>query len=72
MTALATIRVGSPYTGEVVGEAPVSDGERKRALLDAGRSYRDELSRHERARILLAVADAITARRGELAARRSR
>src|SRR6202030_1536786 len=41
---------------------------RTRALLDAGASYRDELSRHERSRILFAVADAITARREELAA----
>jgi aldehyde dehydrogenase (NAD+) len=67
MTALATLRVHSPYSGELVGEAPLADLARTRAMLDAGASYVDELPRHERSRILFAVADALTGRLQELA-----
>jgi putative phosphonoacetaldehyde dehydrogenase len=63
----ATLPVHSPYSGELVGEAPVADLARTRAMLDAGASYRDELSRHERSRILFAVADVLAGRAGELA-----
>jgi len=67
MTTFATLPVRSPYSGELVGEAPLSDSARTRAVLDAGASYADELPRHERSRILFAVADALTARLRELA-----
>jgi phosphonoacetaldehyde dehydrogenase len=68
MTALATIPVHSPYGGELVGEAPAADFAQTRAMLDAGASYTDELSRHERSQILFGVADALASRREELAA----
>jgi phosphonoacetaldehyde dehydrogenase len=68
MTAVATLPVRSPWSGELVGEAPLSDGARTRALLDAAAGFRDELSRHERSQILFAVADALSRRREELAA----
>jgi aldehyde dehydrogenase (NAD+) len=67
MTTLATLPVRSPYSGELVGEAPLADSARTRTMLDAGASYVDELPRHERSRILFAVADALTARLHELA-----
>jgi putative phosphonoacetaldehyde dehydrogenase len=67
-TATATLPVTSPYTGELVGEAPLADREQTRELLDAGAAYRDRLSRHERSEILFAVAGQLKARRDELAA----
>jgi phosphonoacetaldehyde dehydrogenase len=67
MTATATLPVHSPYTGELVGEAPLTGPEQLRELLDAGAAYKNELSRHERSQILFAVADAIGQRREELA-----
>jgi aldehyde dehydrogenase (NAD+) len=67
MIAVATLPVHSPYSGELVGEAPLADLARTRAVLDAGASYVDELPRHERSRILFAVADALTGRLQELA-----
>ena len=67
MIGVATLPVHSPYSGELVGEAPLADLARTRAMLDAGASYVDELPRHERSRILFAVADALTGRLPELA-----
>ena len=67
MSALATLAVHSPYTGELVGEAPRSDFAQTQALLDAGAAYTDELSRYERSQILFAVADALGGRGEELA-----
>ena len=67
-TSAATLPVSSPYTGELVGEAPRADRARTLAMLDAGAAYRDELSRHDRSEILFAVADALAARRDELSA----
>jgi phosphonoacetaldehyde dehydrogenase len=67
MTALATLPVHSPYTGELVGEAPLADVAQTQAILDAGASYKDKLSRHERSQILFDVAGALGGRRDELA-----
>jgi putative phosphonoacetaldehyde dehydrogenase len=67
MTSLATLPVLSPYTGETVGEAPLADAAAVREMLGVGAAYQNELSRHERSRILFAVADALAARRDELA-----
>jgi phosphonoacetaldehyde dehydrogenase len=68
VTALATLPVHSPYTGELVGEVPVAGAGEVRAALARGAAYRDELSRHERSQILFAVADRLAASREELAA----
>ena len=67
MTALTTLPVHNPYSGELVGEAPLISPERLRGRLDAGAAYENRLSRHERSEILFAVADQIRARRQELA-----
>jgi aldehyde dehydrogenase (NAD+) len=67
MTALATIPVHSPYTGELVGEAPISSAEQVRAALDAGVAYRNLLSRYERSEILSRVATRLLDRREQLA-----
>ena len=67
MTATATLTVESPYTGEIVGEVPLSSPEQVRALLDDGAAYRNELSRHQRSEILFAVSHAISGREDELA-----
>ncbi len=58
--------VSSPYSGALVGEAPVADVARTLELLETGAGYRGELSRHERSQILFAVADTLLARRDEL------
>ena len=68
MTALATLPVHSPYSGELVGEAPLSDFTQTQATLHAGALYNNELSRHARSQILFDVADALGGRREELAA----
>jgi putative phosphonoacetaldehyde dehydrogenase len=59
MTASATLAVHSPYTGELVGEAPVSGREEVTAALDAAAHAGSGpgLPRHERSRILFAVAE---------------
>lgn len=67
MTALATLPVHSPYTGELVGEAPLSSAEQVRAALDAGAAYRNRLSRYERSEILSRVAGRLLDRREQLA-----
>ena len=67
MTAVATLPVYSPFSGELVGEAPVAGTDELRAMLDAGAAYSDALSRHERSQILFGVADRLTAEREELA-----
>jgi len=68
VTAPATLPVHSPWSGELVGEAPASDRAQVAALLDAAAAHRDSLPRHERSQILFAVADALARRREELAA----
>jgi phosphonoacetaldehyde dehydrogenase len=63
-----TLRVENPFTGEVVGEVPVTTGAELQATLARGAAYHCELSRHDRAQALFKVADELTARRHELAA----
>ena len=67
MTTTTTLPVHSPYTGDLVGEVPLSSPEQVSALLAAGAGYRNELSRHDRSQVLFAVADELGARREELA-----
>jgi len=63
MSTLSAIDVRSPFSGELVGEAPVSGPAQVRDALDAAAAYRSELSRHDRSQLLFAVA----ARLAELA-----
>jgi phosphonoacetaldehyde dehydrogenase len=69
MSGPAALPVTSPYTGELVGEAPVSSPAQVTAALDAAAadSARPLLPRHERARILSAVADRLDGERDGLA-----
>lgn len=68
MTALATLPVYSPYSGELVGEAPVTSAERVAAALDAAARQADRTpARHERSDALFAIAERLRARRDELA-----
>lgn len=55
MSATATLEVRSPFTGDLVGEAPVSTPSQVTAALDAGARAGALLPRHERARVLFAV-----------------
>jgi aldehyde dehydrogenase (NAD+) len=66
-TTAPTLEVRSPYTGELVGEVPLNSPAQIAAALDAGGAYVNRLSRHERSRILFAVADRLEASRPELA-----
>jgi putative phosphonoacetaldehyde dehydrogenase len=68
MTALSTLPVHNPYTGELVSEVPLLSPAELRARLDAGAGYANSLSRHERSEVLFAVAEQIRSRREELAA----
>jgi aldehyde dehydrogenase (NAD+) len=63
----STLPVRSPYTGELVGEAPVSDAVAVRAALARAAGYADEFTRHERSEILFGVAQALANNRGQLA-----
>ena len=68
MTATSTLAVRSPYSGELVGEAPVSSSEQVRDALRRGaRAGAARLSRHERAEVLNGVAGLLRQRRDELA-----
>lgn len=67
MTALSTIAVRSPFTGELVGEAPSSGPEQVRSALNAGAAYENQLSRHERSQLLFAVAERVRELEPELA-----
>jgi aldehyde dehydrogenase (NAD+) len=60
--------VHSPYTGELVGEAPLADAEAVRRALDAGAGYRNRLTRHERSEVLFEVARRLGEEREQLAA----
>lgn len=66
MSTVATLRVTSPYTGETVGEAPVSGPAEVAAALDRAAGLRAP-PRHERARVLFAAADRLDRERDELA-----
>ena len=67
MSTVATLPVRSPYTGELVGEAPLAGAEQIREMLAAGAAYDGALSRHERSQVLFAVAEELDARADELA-----
>ena len=69
VTATATLSVSSPFTGELVGEAPIAGAAQVTAALDAiaGGGLQTLPPRHERARILFAVADRLLAERRDLA-----
>ncbi|HWE09582.1 MAG TPA: hypothetical protein VG325_09515 [Solirubrobacteraceae bacterium] len=64
MSTLAALPVVNPYSGDLVGEAPVSGSAEVTAALDRARAC-PELPRHERARILFAVAGRLQDERGE-------
>jgi len=63
----ASFPVTYPYTGEVVGEAPLLPREAVRAALDRAGAARVRLDRHERASVLERVAGRIAAESEELA-----
>ncbi len=67
MTSSA-LPVHSPYSGERVGEAPLSTPQEIREMLAMGSGYRNRLSRHERSEVLFAVAGELTTRSEQLAA----
>jgi putative phosphonoacetaldehyde dehydrogenase len=64
----STLSVHSPFSGETVGEVPLSKPAQVQSLLNDGAAYRNELSRHQRSEILFAVSRELTAREDELAA----
>jgi aldehyde dehydrogenase (NAD+) len=59
--------VSHPYTGEVVGRAPLLSSADVARALDVGAATRIDLSRHERAQVLERVAERIAADREEVA-----
>lgn len=60
MSTTATLPVHSPYSGDIVGEAPLSSATEVRAALDRSAAYHDELTRHERSEVLFAVSRALS------------
>lgn len=73
MSSTATIRVRSPYSRELIGDAPIWSPAQVSAAMDAaaaaGESRRRHggPSRHERSRLLSAIADQLAAEREQLA-----
>lgn len=67
MTATASLHVHSPYTGELVGEAPVAGSQAVRRALDVAAGSSLPSSRHERSQMLFGVAERLEAQRPELA-----
>jgi phosphonoacetaldehyde dehydrogenase len=57
MSTLASLAVTSPYSGALVGEAPVTSPDAVAEALDAAARAEAPPPRHERARVLSAVAD---------------
>ena len=57
MRAVSAIAVHSPFSGELIGGAPVSGTAQVADALDLGAAYENDLSRHERSQLLSAVAD---------------
>ena len=66
MKAVSAIAVHSPFSGELVGGAPVSCPAEVAEALDLATAYENELSRHERSQLLFAVADRLAAHAREL------
>lgn len=64
---MKTFAVTYPYTGEVVGEAPLFSRDAVRATLDRAATARIGLDRHERATVLEGVAERIMSESEELA-----
>jgi aldehyde dehydrogenase (NAD+) len=67
MSTVAALSIRSPYTGEIVGEAPVIDPARLPALLEQAAASGPAGSRHDRSQRLFAIAAAIAGERAELA-----
>jgi putative phosphonoacetaldehyde dehydrogenase len=67
MSTLTALTVTSPYSGEIVGEAPVSSPAQVAEALDAAARAGTPPPRHERARVLNAVADRLDAERTDWA-----
>jgi lactaldehyde dehydrogenase len=65
-TALDTIEVRNPATGELLGDVPAATPEQVHAAVAAARDLRD-VPAHERAALLARIADGIEARDEELA-----
>jgi phosphonoacetaldehyde dehydrogenase len=66
---VSTFEVRYPYTGEVVGEAPLLTREEVRRILDTAAGARVNLDRHRRAMVLERVAARIEEEAAELARR---
>ena len=66
MRAASAIAVHSPYSGELVGAAPVVSAAEVEEVLDLGAAYENDLSRHERSQLLFAVAVRLGALADEL------
>jgi acyl-CoA reductase-like NAD-dependent aldehyde dehydrogenase len=58
---VSAIAVHSPFSGELVGSAPVSSSAEVVDALDLGAAYVSQLSRHERSQLLFAVAERLRA-----------
>ncbi len=58
-----SLRVSSPYSGQLVGTVPNCGVEEVRRAFDTAAAYRARLSRHERATILRKAADLLEARK---------
>src|ERR1700742_4989264 len=67
MSTLATLPVTSPFSGELVGEAPVSSPAQIAEALDLAARAGTPPPRHERARVLNAVADRLAGESAEWA-----
>src|SRR4051812_48349242 len=65
-TALDTIEVRNPATGELLGDVPAATAEQVHAAIASARDLRD-VPAHERAGLLARIADGIEARDEELA-----
>lgn len=61
------IEVENPYTGAVIGTVPASRPEHVRAAFAKARAFKPNLTRYERQRILLGTAEALAARKREIA-----
>jgi putative phosphonoacetaldehyde dehydrogenase len=67
MSTTAVLPVSSPWSGEQVGEAPITGPRELATLLDAASAGGPAVPRHERSRILFAVAERIRHEHRELA-----
>jgi aldehyde dehydrogenase (NAD+) len=63
----ASFPVRYPYTGEIIGSAPKLSAAQVTAVLERGRDLRFDLSRHQRAQILSAIADRLQREEDEIA-----